>query len=337
MRGVMSLVLLFSLAADLSAQTKTVRDLFENSDIPSNQTAAAVVPGTDSRAIAQVNGRDVSRQEFFKILYSSSGVRVVRQMIGLELAKQMAAAEGIALSKGDIDQEFHAVVDQLGPQKDNLGKDLSFNDRQRLLRAILERRGISFDEFQVGIRQQGYLRAIARKKVKVTGELVKEEYEQAYGKRRKARVIVVQDIKIGEEVYNRLQKGENFAALAGKYSIDFTSAPVGGQIGEVAPKDPRFPAVVVKTIFTLAIDKVSSPVKVNDQFWIIKVDQEVLPMPISFDKVHDQLTRQVSSRLENQMMEKIQTELFKSAKITVHDNLLSKEFASWIKELRANE
>jgi foldase protein PrsA len=253
------------------------------------------------------------------------------------MAKQMAAAEKVEPSRDDLDKEYRRVVLSLGPQKDTLGKSLTFDDRERLLRGILTRRGISFEEFQIGIEQQAYLRAVAKKKIKITEAMIKDEADRTFGRKREARIIVLQDIKLAENVFHRLQKGEDFATLAGKYSIDFETATVGGQIGDIGPKENKYPAIVVKAAFDLPVGKFSSPVRVDTEYWIIKIDQETPAMPITLEKARPQLMESISIRLENQMIEKMQTELFKEAKIKVYDHRLSKEFNRWLKEIQTNE
>jgi len=319
---------------------KTVKNLFEEPGVVRKEAAdsdSRATPAVNTpKVIAEVNGQAISQQEFIKIMYASTGSRIIRQLMATELARQMAVAEQVEPNKSDLDIEYRTVVKQLGPQKDNLGRTLTFEDHERLLNGILQRRGMSEEEFQLGIKKQAYLRAIAKKRINVTDEMLQKEFDRTYGKKRHARAIMLQDMKLGEEVYNRLQKGENFAKLAVKYSIDLDSAPIGGQIGEISLNDLKYPPIVLKTVFNLKVDQFSSPVKVNDQFWIIKVDQEVPPKPITLDKVRPELSTQLKTRLENQMMEKLQVELFKNAQIKVYDKLLSKDVNSWLKELQMN-
>ncbi len=342
MRGHIVFIVVMLSVLDLSAQTKkTVKDLFEEpgatpSASPEVSRSATGSAGTP-KVIAEVNGQEISQAEFIKIMYKSAGARIVRQLMGVELARQMAVAERVQPTKADFDAEYRTVVKQLGPEKDNLGRSLTFEDHERLLRGILQRRGMCFEEFQVGIQKQAYLRAVARKRVNLTEDMLRKEFDRTYGRKRRVRAIMLQDLKLAEDVFHRLQKGEGFAKLASKYSIDFNSAPIGGQIGEICQNDPKYPPLFVKTVFNLGIDKFSSPIKVNGQFWIIKIDQEVPPVPISFEKVRPELSAQTRTRLENQMMEKLQVELFRNARIKVYDRLLSKEVSDWIKELQTNE
>ncbi len=331
-------LLVFITTAAAQKNSKSVKDLFVDETSPSSNVQAPSAPRPSAdQEIATVNGRPINRDDFLKVLYASAGNRILRQMIGLELAKQMAAAEGVEPAKDDFDREYRSVVNQLGPEKDQTGKLLSYDDHRRILRAILIGRGLSFEEFEIGIRHQVYLKAIVRKQIKITDTMVREEFARVYGPKRKIRVITVADQRVAEEVFNRLQKGEDFAVLASKYSIDFASAPIGGQFGDITRNDPRVPPTVCKTAFELAVGKSSTPIKVNEKLWIIKVDQHLPPQPISFDKVKNQLQSELFQRMESQMIEKLELELFKSAKIKVYDKGLSGEFTDWLKQMKDNE
>jgi foldase protein PrsA len=336
--GIMVLCIL-SLVANLNGQNRSVKELFEQpgdktagKNQPANAQAMAEIP-----EIATVNGRPVDRDEFYRVLYASAGTRVLRQLIGLELARQMADAEGIRPTQADFDAEYKRVVDQMGPEKDSMGKVLTQEDRKRILKAVLERRGLSVEEFEIGIRHQMYLKAIVKNKIAISDEMVQEEFKRVYGPRRAVRGIAVADMKQAEGIYNRLTKGEDFAKLAVENSIDFNSAPIGGQLGEITKNDPRLPLIVSNTAYSLKVGEISSPVKINKQFWIIKVDQESTPKPITLDKVKDQLRKDLHDRLESDMIEKVETQLFKNAKIKVYDKPLSQQFNLWMDQLKTRK
>lgn len=340
--GIIAVFCMLSLVTSLNGQNRSVKDLFEQprdkaAESAEKNKAGSVQTAVEVPEIATVNGRAVERDEFYRVLYASAGMRVLRQLVGLELAKQMADAEGIRPTQADFDAEYKRVTDRMGPEKDALGKVLTQEDRQRILKAVLERRGVSVEEFEIGIRHQAYLKAIVKRKIAISEEMIQEEFKRVYGPRRTIRIIAVADMKLGEGIYNRLVKGEDFAKLAEENSIDFNSAPIGGQLGEITKNDPRLPLIVTNTAYNLKVGKFSSPVKVNSQFWIIKVDQESTPKPITLDKVKDQLQQDLHDRLESEMIEKLETQLFKNAKIKVYDKPLSQQFNLWMDQLKTRK
>jgi foldase protein PrsA len=328
------------LAGELSGQPRTVKDLFESPAEPANassDSASSKPVYTTSRSIAEVNNQKIDAEEFSRVILASAGPRVLRQFIGLTLAEQMARSEGVEPTERDFARERREIIDQLSPEKDATGKPLKVEDKERLLEAILIRRGLSKEEFELGLRNQVYLKAIVKKKIEITDKMLKDEFSRVYGPRRKIRGIMVVDLNLAADIYNKLQKGEDFATLARKYSIDFVSSPIGGQLGDITKNDPRFAMIVSETAYKLAVGKFSSPIRVKNQYWIIKVDQEMPAEPISFDKVRDKLHTELYKRLEADMIQKVESELFKAAKIKVYDKMLSDDFKKWREQYETSE
>ncbi|NLE28092.1 MAG: hypothetical protein GX629_00310 [Phycisphaerae bacterium] len=341
MRYIIMLLCVLLMAMTSNAQSKSVKELFEQPADKTTESSKSDKPVARTMAepaeIARVNNLPIDREEFSRVLYASAGTRVLRLFIGLELARQMADAQGIRLNQADFDREYKQVVNQMGPEKDATGKALTLEDRERILKNILERRGLSIEEFDIGIRHQAYLKAIVKNKIQISDARVQDEFKRVYGPRRTIRAIVLADMKLSEDIYNRLTRGEDFAKLAVENSIDFNSAPIGGQLGEITRDDPRLAPMISRVAFDLEVGKVSSPIMVNNQFWIIKVDQESTPEPISFDKVESQLRSELHERLEKEMIEKVETQLFRNAKIKVYDKLLSRQFNLWMDQLKTRK
>jgi len=92
--------------------------------------------------------------------------------------------------------------------------------------------------------------------------------------------ILVQSQKEANDIKTKLSKGANFAELAKKYSIDKASSANDGVIGYILLNQsgqlvPEFE----KKAFSLKVDEVSTPVKTNFGWHIIKV-LEKKPVPI---------------------------------------------------------
>jgi foldase protein PrsA len=87
--------------------------------------------------------------------------------------------------------------------------------------------------------------------------------------RYRASHILVGTIDEAEAIYNRLQKGDDFAKLAEDYSIDRQSAASGGDIGFFTEDqiDPDF----AQAVRGLKDGEISKPVKSNFGFHIIKL------------------------------------------------------------------
>ena len=280
--------------------------------------------------IAEINGETIDKQKFMDTLLACEGGKILRQMVLLAGARQLVQAEGLNVGIGEFDTEFERIVSELGPATDATGKKLTENDRRRILRLILRRRNISEEEFTMGLKRQAYLRAVARKQVDVTDEMVKAEFDRQYGPKRDVRIIVLDRLEVAQKVRSDLEKGADFGSLAKTYSIDLASASTGGRIGAVAANTTKLPAVVTETAFELAKNEISAVIMLNQQYWLVRVDEIIDAEPIKFEAVKNKLRQSVSDRLERQLMEKLQTQILVRSKIKVYNRMLAREFREWL-------
>ncbi|VVP44019.1 SurA N-terminal domain-containing protein [Pseudomonas fluorescens] len=105
-----------------------------------------------------------------------------------------------------------------------------------------------------------------------------------------------------EEVQARLAKGEKFEALAKEFSQDPGSANNGGDLGYAGPGvyDPAFE----KTLYSLAKDQVSEPVRTDFGFHLIKLLGVEAPEVPSLASLKDKLTRDLkAAQVEQRFVE----------------------------------
>ncbi|MBP5951688.1 SurA N-terminal domain-containing protein [Pseudomonas sp. P42] len=105
-----------------------------------------------------------------------------------------------------------------------------------------------------------------------------------------------------EEVQARLAKGEKFEALAKEFSQDPGSANNGGDLGYAGPGvyDPAFE----KSLYSLAKDQVSEPVRTDFGFHLIKLLGVEAPEVPSLASLKDKLTRDLkAAQVEQRFVE----------------------------------
>ncbi|MFW9081343.1 SurA N-terminal domain-containing protein [Pseudomonas sp. P2757] len=97
-----------------------------------------------------------------------------------------------------------------------------------------------------------------------------------------------------EEIQARLAKGEKFEALAKEFSQDPGSASNGGDLGFAGPGvyDPAFE----KSLYSLAKDQVSEPVRTDFGFHLIKLLGVEAPEVPTFASLKDKLTRELKTQ-----------------------------------------
>ncbi len=105
-----------------------------------------------------------------------------------------------------------------------------------------------------------------------------------------------------EEIQARLAKGEKFEALAKEFSQDPGSANNGGDLGYAGPGvyDPAFE----KSLYSLAKDQVSEPVRTDFGFHLIKLLGVEAPEVPSLASLKDKLTRDLkAAQVEQRFVE----------------------------------
>lgn len=122
-------------------------------------------------------------------------------------------------------------------------------------------------------------------KSNITDKMFDEEYDKYVdnlkGKEQiKVAHILVKSQKEANDIKTKLSKGENFAKLAEKLSIDKASASNGGVVGYILLNQPgQLVPEFEKKAFALKVNEVSTPVKTDFGWHIVKV-LEKRPVPI---------------------------------------------------------
>jgi foldase protein PrsA len=120
---------------------------------------------------------------------------------------------------------------------------------------------------------QKLMEKLFEENIKITEKDLKEAYESkifqfSQEEAVEAQHILVKDEKLANDLYSRLQKGEDFDSLAQKYSEDPGSKQNGGKLGyfQKGMMVPEFE----KSAWSLKLNEISKPVKTQFGFHIIK-------------------------------------------------------------------
>ncbi|PFV48575.1 peptidylprolyl isomerase, partial [Bacillus cereus] len=131
--------------------------------------------------------------------------------------------------------------------------------------------------------------------------------------------ILVKDEKTAKEVKEKVNNGEDFAALAKQYSEDTGSKEQGGEITGFAPGQTV--KEFEEAAYKLDAGQVSEPVKTTYGYHIIKVTDKKELKP--YDEVKDQIRKDLEQqRLQDttgKWKQQVVNELLKDADIKVND------------------
>ncbi|MDN4075748.1 peptidylprolyl isomerase [Fictibacillus terranigra] len=251
--------------------------------------------GAGSEKVVESKAGDITKDEFYNELKAQYGNQVLKQMVDNKLLEKE-----YKVTNKEIDKEIANIKKQLG------GEDQ--------FKQALQQNGIKNEkDLKKLVKTQLLNKKAATDGVKVTDAEMKKVFNEKYKEEVKASHILVDDKKTADEVKAKLDKGEDFAKLAEKYSKDPGSKSKGGDLGFFGKGQmvPEFD----KVAFKLKPGQVSNPVKSQFGYHIIKVVDK------KTNKFEDK-KKQISEELKQQKAkptDEVITKLQKDADIKIKD------------------
>lgn len=227
-----------------------------------------------SEVIALVNGQPISMEAYRRELarwtaaYSDLGyevadtsayqAQVLDLLIERELVRQRAEAEGVVVTDQEVDAELASLIQEAGEE----------NYQTWLLANLLTQ-----EEFH----ELTQLEMLTRRLIGPVEAAIPDVAEQVH-----ARHILVNTELEAVEILGRLQAGEDFDALAAEYSLDMTSARVGGDIGWF-PRGGLLVSEVEEAAFNLAPGQLSGVIASPWGYHIVQTLEYDPARPIDSD------------------------------------------------------
>jgi len=264
-------------------------------------------------------------------------------------AKEVKEAKEDILAKVDgrsiTVQEYKKAFDQLPPQVQwavRADKNLQVKFLDNLITKVIlleaaEKSGIKEDE-EMKRKIQEYKESLLLNKyldmklkdINVSETEAKDYYERhkeefTSPKKVRARHILVRTEEEAEKIQERLKKGENFAELAKKYSIDHTTAARGGELGFFSYKEMVKPFSEVA--FSLKPGEISPIVKTPFGFHIIQVEEVKPARQKSYEEVKDQIKGKLLREKQQKAFDELVANLKKEHKVETHPELLQRIFS----------
>jgi len=164
-------------------------------------------------------------------------------------------------------------------------------------------------------------------RAKVSEQDVKDYYEKNRGnfasvRQIRASHILVKTEEEARKILERLKKGEDFAKIAKKSSVDPGSAKNGGDLGFFSSGQmvPEFEATAVR----LKPGEISEPVKTKFGYHIIKVTDKKMGKPLEFEKVKDFVSQRLSAEKQKGVFDSYIGELKKKYTVEINKEAVSK-------------
>ncbi len=280
-------------------------------------------PVPENDKIATANGRPISRRQIVNLLLAGHGPGVLEQVVVLQEAMQLAAAQNLVVSEADIEREYDRAVEQLAAgQPDSDPAILKRQAGESILTDILSRRNISRAEFDMAMKRNAYLRKIVLDRFAFTQQQLRDEFDRVYGERVVVRLIQVSTLSEAEEVRRRLTAGFDFAEVARQMSGHAATARDGGRLAPFTRTDPEIPSVMRDVAFGLADGAISNPVRFGDTYQILQRERLIPAQDADFERERPAMAQRLRDRAVGPAMQQLYRELYGRADITVYDPVL---------------
>lgn len=126
-------------------------------------------------------------------------------------------------------------------------------------------------------------------------------------------------LKLANEIYEKLNKGEKFEELAKQYSEDPLSKDRGGDFSSVSKNDPRLTrlglAPILEKAFTMKVGEFAGPVKTTSGYHLLAVTAPA--QVVSFEEIKPQLAFQKMRSMRDELLKQLR----EKGKVAYADNL----------------
>ncbi len=268
------------------------------------------------RPLAIVDGRAVTWQQLQEPLVEAAGGEIFAELVLDRMLERALQRRGLRVDSDAIDRERELLMRSL---------DADADQAQRVLDALRERRGLGRKRFEALLRRNAALRLMVQDEVEVTDAALRQAYEQQYGQRYEARLIVVPTINDAGRVIDSLGEGADFGELAAEHSTD-PSAAAAGRLSPISPVDATYPAAVRRALGELEPGEVSDAIGLDEGFAILRLERIIEAQDVDFDSVADQLAQRIRRRAERTLMDRQVRVLIERADVAVFDSTLQRQW-----------
>ncbi|WP_438497445.1 peptidyl-prolyl cis-trans isomerase [Paenibacillus sp. IHBB 3054] len=240
----------------------------------------------ESSDIASAGGQPVTDQAWVEELKKKYGNDVLLGMLNHIVVDKEAKALGVAVTDVEIEQELKRSMTGYGSEEQYYAQ-------------MQSELGLSRQEVREEAVYRLTLQAVATAGITITDAEIDNylaENSERFTPRKEMQlsIIKVATYSEAERVMDRLEQGEDFAALAKELSIDEESRGRGGSIGTVEEEDPFWPEDLLKTAAQLDEGDIAGPLQTGDDYAIIRLEKMIDPKSQDQTEIREQVRRELA-------------------------------------------
>lgn len=257
------------------------------------------------RLIPQITFHRSVSQEKRKYYYE----KALEEIINRELEYQGALAQGMKSDKAKVDA-----------QMEKFKKRFKSKDAYK---AALEREGVTEEKVRAAVEKELLIQAAIAKMVsdpsRVSEAELKGYYEKNASKFKqpetvKMRIISTKDEQKARDILVKLKDGDDFGDLAYNMSEDDYRVK-GGDLGYI--HRGRMLPEIEDAAFKLKAGELSEPIKADNRWYIIKVEDKKPEHQMSFEEVKGRLKKELETERAAELKKKWIDEMRSKAKIEI--------------------
>jgi foldase protein PrsA len=258
--------------------------------------ALSACSSDDPETVVETEAGDVTKEEFYQELKATGGESVLQQLV-----LQKILEDKYEVSDKEVDAELESYKEQYGDQWESVLQGSGYADE---------------DAFKEDLRMNLLQERAITEDIEVTDEEINTRYERMQTELVASHILVA-DEDTANEVLDKLNNGEDFAALAEQYSTDTGSAANGGELGQFGPG--KMVAEFEDAAYALEVDEISEPVQSQHGYHIIKVTDRVAIEDVEpLEDIKDQVKREIAlSKVDSTTAQTKLQDLLDNAKIDV--------------------
>jgi foldase protein PrsA len=287
---------------------------------------AALLPAVGDAAdpvLARVEQVTITQDQLLAPLIDAYGLDVLLKVVQLELARQDAAARGVRVTETDVETELQMTLRQLMPEG-------VAGEQDQILQQLLQQQRVSRTEFDLVMRTNAHLRAIAMPIVnrQLNDETLRKAFNAMYGEKVRVRRISLDNLQEVAAVQKRLAAGEDFAKLAMQVSKDADTRPLGGELQPFTRNARGVGMAFIDAAFALQVGQVSEPVQDGGLYHLVKLEERIAPRTVKFEDVKDSVREEVATRLAQDQMVAMRQEINQRAlrSLKIENPVLRKQY-----------